>query len=245
MVYQAYSNTINTIIPASSHNTSPSPRFLGSMKDLVPAPLRSKTRSPISRPRTTEGDRRVEPVQEIGQRGKWNAFPSQKFNVPDRSRSVSPMPSTTAPENSRVPTPPPKDFSRQRDYLTAEQVENLPSSRRVYQQPHKPLQQPMKTSKDFILSPKAIRSPIRPGPRTPARLPRRHIPSMVDYLTMEQLEDIWQIQDQYKGTVDVPTKLASPVWLMPEDEDPQSPSVHPAFRERPHPFHNSFTSPVS
>ena len=244
MTYPAYDNTLHTTLPAPPFDRSPSPGYLSSMKDLVPAPLRSKTQSPIPRPRTTDGGRSVQPVQEIGPRGKWNAFPVQRLEGPDRSRSVSPMPSTRLPETLRIPTPPPKDPLRQRDYLTAEQVENLPSSQRAYQQPNRVHQPSTKTAKDAILSPRAVRSPVRPGPRTPGRLPRRQIPSMIDYLTMEQLEDIWQIQDQYKGTVDVPAKLASPVWLIQEDEDPRSPGIHPAFRNRPHPFHNSFASPA-
>lgn len=37
-----------------------------------------------------------------------------------------------------------------------------------------------------------------------ARKKSTHVPSMVDYLTLEQLETIWRGQDTYKGTVDAP-----------------------------------------
>ena len=37
-----------------------------------------------------------------------------------------------------------------------------------------------------------------------ARRKRQHVPSMIDYLTLEQLETVWRGQDTYKGTVDAP-----------------------------------------
>ena len=37
-----------------------------------------------------------------------------------------------------------------------------------------------------------------------ARRKRQRLPSMIDYLTLEQLETVWIGQDTYKGTVDAP-----------------------------------------
>ncbi|KAI4154728.1 MAG: hypothetical protein LQ340_001486 [Diploschistes diacapsis] len=81
-------------------------------------------------------------------------------------------------------------------------------------------------------------APLMPKPlavrRQPAQKPREHVPSMVEYLSLEQLESLWQSQDMYVGTVIAPQKLASPVMLRIV-EPPISPimSVHPAFRDDP------------
>jgi len=89
-----------------------------------------------------------------------------------------------------------------------------------------------------------MRSQIRLGglaPGVSSGRSRRHVPSMLDYLSLEQLEDLWELQDLYLGPVDVPQKPGSPMWRTGED-DPRSP-IHPAFR--PHySIHNSFARPV-
>ena len=238
-------------LPASSISRSPSPNFLESMKDLVPAPLRKKTRSPlqISRPFTADGGNRLQPTLEVAE---LNASPPQRISDPRQTRSVSPMPQGPPPELS-TQSPQPRWNYMPREFLTAEQVENLPpTSCRVYE-PFRPAIKSRKapsrkSSRDALRSPRALRSPIRPGSKpSSSRQPRKHIPSMIDYLTMEQLENEWRRQDRYKGTVDVPTKPAtprpsSPRWRFEEHLDPRSPLlIHPAFRHVEPPFHNSFS----
>lgn len=49
--------------------------------------------------------------------------------------------------------------------------------------------------------PRSLRSP---GQRRRNR--REHVPSMIDYLTLSQLENVWQRQDTYKGCVDAPQR---------------------------------------
>ena len=68
-----------------------------------------------------------------------------------------------------------------------------------------------------------------------ARRPRKHVPSMVDYPSLEQLESMWENQDRYVGTVFIaPQKPASPIWRIIQ-EPPRSSDlpVHPAFRDDP------------
>ena len=67
---------------------------------------------------------------------------------------------------------------------------------------------------------------------------RTRLPSMTDYLTMEQLESAWQMQDTYKlGSVELiskPQTPKTPLWKIDELVDPRSPLalVHPAFRNQ-------------
>jgi len=49
--------------------------------------------------------------------------------------------------------------------------------------------------------PRSLRSP---GQKQRNR--REHIPSMIDYLTLSQLENVWQRQDTYKGCVHAPQR---------------------------------------
>lgn len=79
----------------------------------------------------------------------------------------------------------------------------------------------------------------------PGRNPRKHVPSMMEYMSLEQLENLWEAQDLYKGNIDVPQKPRSPVWRL-DAVDPRSPlhPVHPAFRDEPFSFHNSFAAGV-
>ena len=52
-----------------------------------------------------------------------------------------------------------------------------------------------------------------------ARKKRQRLPSMIDYLTLEQLETVWLGQDTYKGAVDAPRTT------MDIDFNPTAPSV--------------------
>lgn len=90
---------------------------------------------------------------------------------------------------------------------------------------------------DATLVPK----PLAPRGGPPSRQPRKHVPSMMDYLSLEQLENLWQSHDMYGGTIGAPQKAPSPIWRAP-DFDPRSPvlPIHPALRNEPVSFHNSF-----
>ena len=68
---------------------------------------------------------------------------------------------------------------------------------------------------------------------SPARQSREHIDSMVDYLSMEQLESLWQSQDMYLGTVIAPQPTSPPAWRIPDGSRTPITSVHPAFRNDP------------
>ncbi|KAL8767321.1 MAG: hypothetical protein Q9209_006159 [Squamulea sp. 1 TL-2023] len=69
---------------------------------------------------------------------------------------------------------------------------------------------------------------------------REHIPSMTDYLTLAQLENIWYKQDSYKGTVSAPQSIPSPEFDQMQQRQQRNreilsgPSLdaHPAIRAR-------------
>ena len=88
---------------------------------------------------------------------------------------------------------------------------------------------------------RAISSPAdnkAPSSRTSSRgrrERRKNIPSMIDYLTLSQLENVWQRQDTYKGTVDAPQRAPQQSARFPSqrrEEKLQVPimDVHPALR---------------
>ena len=245
-----FSSSPHTTLPALPSSRSPSPSIFESMKDLMPAPLRSKTRSPILRSRTADGERKHKPTPEVGAGAEWGYRLPRRVDDLPQARSVSPMPCRPSLEQrsrsspQRVGSPPPRYLRIPREDITEEQVEETPPTRQIYA----PYRQPAQQVREPIHSPRALQSPKRRRLQASGRQPRRYIPSMIDYLTMEQLEDVWQMQDIYKGTVDVPAKPATPVWRMEDDMDPRSPlieMVHPAFRNEPHSFHNSFSRPVA
>jgi hypothetical protein len=73
--------------------------------------------------------------------------------------------------------------------------------------------------------------------------PKKRITSMVDYLSLDELESLWQSQDMYLGIVNAPVKPQSPMFRV--SPDPRSPvlPIHPAFRNDPimaNAHHNSF-----
>ncbi|KAL8714588.1 MAG: hypothetical protein Q9220_001536 [cf. Caloplaca sp. 1 TL-2023] len=65
---------------------------------------------------------------------------------------------------------------------------------------------------------------------------RENVPSMIDYLTLAQLENVWYKQDSYKGCVSTPQ--AAPdvdmqeIQLRQSDRDSPSLDNHPALRAR-------------
>ena len=239
----------HTRLPAIKR--SPSPTFLDSMKDLVPAPLRSKSRSPTLRPRTSNEANRTQPIQIIGARAGWDSYPPKGSEDLRQARSVSPKPISRAP----APAPPParagNTSPRQRylhvppEYLTMQNVKKLPVSTSPRPQlPKANSTSAPRSAREPVGSPIGMRSQIRLGGLAlgvPSGRSRRHVPSMVDYLSLEQLEDLWESQDLYQGPVDVPQKPGSPMWRIGE-EDPRSP-IHPAFRPL-YSIHNSFARPV-
>ncbi|KAL8800770.1 MAG: hypothetical protein Q9182_004934 [Xanthomendoza sp. 2 TL-2023] len=76
---------------------------------------------------------------------------------------------------------------------------------------------------------------------------REHVPSMIDYLTLAQLENVWYKQDSYRGTVSLPQPTPSPeIERMQQRQqsngDPlNGPSLdaHPAIRARGASFDDS------
>ena len=64
---------------------------------------------------------------------------------------------------------------------------------------------------------------------------RENIPSMIDYLTLSQLENVWQRQDTYKGCVDAPQRAPQQSAMFisqPSEENLEIPyiDVHPTQR---------------
>lgn len=244
----------HTRLPAIKRSTSPT--FLDSMKDLVPAPLRSKSRSPVLRPRSSnEANRianRTQPIQIIGARVGWDSYSRKRAQgQQQQARSVSPKPTPKARAPTPLPTRAGNTSPRQRylcvppEYLAVSNTKKTPISPNP--RPHIPKVNSTpspRSVREPARSPAAMRSQIRLGglaPGVPSGRSRRHVPSMVDYLSLEQLENLWESQDLYLGPVDVPQKPGSPIWRIGED-DPRSP-IHPAFR--PHySIHNSFARPV-
>jgi len=239
----------HTRLPAIKR--SPSPTFLDSMRDLVPAPLRSKSRSPILRPRTSNEAIRTQPIQIIGARSGWDPYPPKRNENQRQACSVSPRPTFIAP--APVPTPARAGNTSPRrrylhvppEYLTVQRVKEVTVSTSQRPQLPKANSTPSpRSAREPKRSPVGRRSQVRLGelaPGVPSGRSRRHVSSMVDYLSLEQLENLWESQDLYQGPVDVPQKPGSPIWRIGED-DPRSP-IHPAFR--PHcSIHNSFSRPV-
>lgn len=87
------------------------------------------------------------------------------------------------------------------------------------------------------------------GPSRKEHTPREHIPSMIDYLTLAQLENVWYKQDAYKGCVSAPQTGPSPErehWQQQESGQsserirlPPPLSRHPAVRVRGRSFGDS------
>ena len=250
---------IHTRLPAIKR--SPSPTFLDSMKDLVPAPLR-RSRSPML---GKSGERRnTPPITMLGARTEWGSYPPSKLEELPPVRSTSPLPSnppahirarTQSPVRHRT-SPQKKYHYIPTEYLTPERVNSLPVKKN-----QRPQLQPSKTSpvtnspREFVFFPVSSRSPSGLEASRATRGPsRNNVMSMADYLSLEQLERLWQSQDRYKGTVDVPQKPASPMFRIAE-EDPRSPILpaflhelpspprpedHPAFRRQVYSIHNSY-----
>ncbi|MCJ1318030.1 hypothetical protein MMC15_003357 [Xylographa vitiligo] len=235
----------HTRLPAI--NRSPSPTFLESMKDLVPTPLRQK-RSQFLRSRSSDEASRTQPIQMASPRSGWD-YDSQS-RTPDRlqSRSVSPIPASRSPLLVRARSPRQRYLHVPPEYLTTRQTRSpsatatkkmklpIAESMSPRTRPHEPVRSPSGTRSQIKLN---ITAP-------PSRHPRKYVPSMIDYLSLEQLEDIWESQDLYKGPVNVPVKVGSPIWRIDED-DPRSPlhpeAIHPAFR--PHmSIHNSYAREI-
>ncbi|MCJ1282112.1 hypothetical protein MMC26_001435 [Xylographa opegraphella] len=235
----------HTRLPAI--NRSPSPNFLESMKDLVPTPLRQK-RSPFLRSRSSEQASRTQLIQMVSPRSGWD-YDGQSRS-PDRmqSRSVSPIPASRSPLPARARSPRQRYLHVPPEYLTTRQTRSPPATA------IKKLNPPIAESKflrtrphEPVRSPSAMRSQNKLNITAPSsRHPRKYVPSMIDYLSLEQLEDIWESQDLYQGPVNVPVKAGSPMWRIDED-DPRSPlhpeAIHPAFR--PHmSIHNSYAREI-
>ena len=75
-----------------------------------------------------------------------------------------------------------------------------------------------------------------PVPKVPvAQKPRKNVPSMCDYLSLEQLEDLWSTQDMYKGTVEAPTRSKPRRFTAAQIKEARAQigdlPVHPAFRD--------------
>ena len=230
---------------------SPSPNLLDSMKDLVPAPLRSKSRSPILRPRTSNESNRTQPIQVLGARAGWDSNLPKRTEDEQQACSVSPRPTHRAPAPAPGLARTGNTSPRQRylhvppEYLHVQRVNEVTGSTGHRPELPKANTTPSpRSTREPKRSPLAMRSQVRLGglaPGVPSGRSRRHVPSMVDYLSLEQLENLWESQDLYQGPVDVPQKPGSPIWRIGED-DPRSP-IHPAFR--PHySIHNSFARPV-
>ncbi|MCJ1351517.1 MAG: hypothetical protein MMC33_001501 [Icmadophila ericetorum] len=245
------------------------PRIVSYYEDLAPAPLRtsrSQLPRPRTAEGDVRTDIRSQPIQAVGARSYWGSRP-RKAEDPRLSRSVSPSPMRMAdtrlrdsPPQARNPAP--KYRYIPREYLSTEQIASLPTGqRKAYRPSPRPVVQPTlsqqadtrtreNTSRHRSPPLPVIKTDVHPpvpsatasapqALRAPGRQPRCHVPSMIDYLTLKQLEDVWSIHDQYKGPLDVPTKPSTPVWRIEEELDPRSPLVHPAFRQ-PFDMHNCF-----
>lgn len=78
---------------------------------------------------------------------------------------------------------------------------------------------------------------------------REHVPSMIDYLTLAQLENVWHKQDSYRGSVTTPQTAPNPEiqqmqkrldgWAPQSTRDPHPMDVHPALRARSPSFDDS------
>ena len=235
----------HTRLPAI--NRSPSPTFLESMKDLVPAPLRQK-RSQLLRSRTSEEVKKTQPTQIVSARNGWDYYGQSQ--MPDRSqaRSASPVPASRSPLPARARSPRQRYLHVPPEYLTTKQTHcpsaatfkktTLPiaNSMALSVEPHQPMPSSLGMGSQIQLNITAPKS----------RKPRNYVPSMIDYLSLEQLEEKWESQDLYKGPVDVPIRVGSPMWRI-DEHDPRSPlhpeAIHPAFRAHVS-IHNSYAREI-
>jgi hypothetical protein len=164
---------------------------------------------------------------------------------PPRAASANSQPRRPTLENMERSIPPP-------NYNPDEPSRRRPNDRRVRRpsgdvRVPEPLQtnrgrqcKPPPVSRVEARAPASQKSTSAPPAELPAEAvqkARKHTTNM-DYLSLEQLENLWESQSLYIGTVDVPTKPTNPVWHF-NGTDPRSP-IHPAFRAEPFSIHNSF-----
>lgn len=101
------------------------------------------------------------------------------------------------------------------------------SNREIYNTP--PTQESYTAVRRVIIplansEPRSLRSP---GQKRRKR--REPIPSMIDYLTLSQLEKVWQRQDTYKGCVDTPQRAPQQSATSPRQRTEvglEIPSIH-------------------
>ena len=212
---------------AQNSSTYEATHHFRSMKNLVPSPLR-RSPSPI-RPRTSDGAPRLHQMRGDGRSVAYKRPVIRRIDDPRQARSVSPVYISPLQERHSKDPRSPRCQTRPaiREYLSADHNESLPYNRGPYLPP-------TQTSSDNLtLEPVKTTIPIRKC--------RQPVPSMIDYLTMEELEDVWEIQDIYRGTVDVPQKPTTPTQRTEEQDDPPSPLSPPTFRRQHHPFRHSYT----
>ena len=78
------------------------------------------------------------------------------------------------------------------------------------------------------------------APSGKKRRGREHVPSMIDYLTLAQLENVWHRQDSYRGCVSTPQNALGLSTEQPQrrsinrrpgaSRDPHVADIHPALR---------------
>lgn len=87
------------------------------------------------------------------------------------------------------------------------------------------------------------------GSSSKGRRSRERVPSMVDYLTLAQLENVWHKQDSYRGCVSIPETAPSPEIQQMQQQlinrraggspEPRFMDIHPALRAKSPPLDDS------
>ncbi|MCJ1375408.1 hypothetical protein MMC20_006643 [Loxospora ochrophaea] len=163
---------------------------------------------------------------------------------PRQTRSVSPAKSRPPPDY--YPRPPRRPQQRMPppnldDYLTLEELEQTAPRRRLRYLAPPEVYDYYATERRFDVKPRPQQETKLAPPKLSNYLTveqiqiedvrgrrrdrgrRRPIPSMLDYLTLEQLEDHWVKQDTFKGAIDIPQRA-------------QALDESPSFRSRQSPL---------
>ena len=196
----------------------------------------ARSRSPVPEHRQASFTRSREPSRQV---------PSSRYHYIPREYHSPPKLTLEIPPSYRPVPPQPRQLPPSRNAQNAfrgrsDSDESRPTAGPVAQQTSQLLPRHRPGGQSTALAP-LMPKPLHVRGATP-RQPRKQVESMVEYLSLEQLENMWRSQDMYLGTVVAPQKPKSPMWRI--EEDPRSPSlpVHPAFRNDPEndPNFNSF-----
>ncbi|MCJ1325367.1 hypothetical protein MMC10_002030 [Thelotrema lepadinum] len=198
----------------------------------------ARSRSPVPEHRQNSFARSRTPSRPVPS-SRYHYIPREYHSPPKLTLEIPPSYRPVAPQPRQLP---PSRNAQNTTRGRSDSDESRPAAGPVAQQTSQLLPRHRPGGQSTALA------PLMPKPlhirEAGSRQARKQVESMVEYLSLEQLENMWQSQDMYLGTVVAPQKPKSPMWRI--EEDPRSPvlPVHPAFRNDPENdpnFNNSFS----